>query len=71
MTNQLIIETKKAIGYTEDQNTCEGCKHSEEIEDPQLDRNWYWICKVNSLCQFKVSKHGRCNLLEKRTTPTK
>ena len=67
MTKELIEETKKAIGYTEAQNTCKECKHSEEVEDPHLDRSWHWICKVNSLCKFQVSQNGRCNLHEKRS----
>ncbi len=66
MTKELIEETKKAIGYTESQNTCPKCKHSEEVEDPHLDRSWHLICKVSSLCSFQVYQNGRCTVFEKK-----
>lgn len=68
MTAALIEETKKAIGYTEKQNTCQDCKHSKE-EDEVNDRSWDWVCRVNNLCPFVVNPNGRCNLHEKRTNP--
>jgi len=62
MTKELVEVTKKAIGYTEQNNTCAGCKHSSEEEDAHLDRSWSLVCKVNSICPFVISQNGRCNL---------
>jgi len=70
MTNELVEETKKAIGYTEQQNTCSDCKHSKEV-DGVIDRSWDWICNVNSICPFKVNPNGRCNLFIKKELPPK
>lgn len=61
MSKELIEETKKAMGYTEAQNTCEGCKHSSEESSSHVDRSWYWICKFSNLCTFEINKNGRCN----------
>lgn len=61
MTKELIEELKKAISYTDNCNTCESCKHSEEVDDPNLDRSWYWVCHLNSLFSFCINKNGRCN----------
>ncbi len=58
---ELIKVTKKVIGYTEAQNTCDGCIYSEEV-DGQIDRSWDWICKVSEICHFKINPKGRCNL---------
>jgi hypothetical protein len=64
MTQELIEATKKAIGYSEKQNTCKDCKYSKELENPHLDRSWIWQCTVNSICSFEVHPNGRCTLYQ-------
>ena len=62
MDKELIDATKSKICYTEElAPTCERCKHHEEKEDQYLDRSWVHYCKINPLCEFKVSRNGRCN----------
>ena len=50
MSQILIDETKKAIGYTEEQKKCEDCKYAEEWEDQ--GGLWNWSCSYNNVCSF-------------------
>jgi hypothetical protein len=65
MTKELIEQTKKAIGYTEQQNTCRDCKHSKEV-DGTIDRTWDWICNVSNICPMSIKPEGRCNLFARK-----
>ena len=63
--NALVAAWKQEFDYTEEQNTCESCVHSKEV-DGMIDRSWDWICMVNPHCQFIISKNGRCRLHTKK-----
>ncbi len=59
---ELIELTKKVIGYSENSLCCSNCKHSKEevIEE----RDWKWICNVNSISNFIVIPSAHCNYYE-------
>ncbi len=67
---QLIIETKKAIGYTDLRNTCRACKYCKEEPDYMQDRSWHWECSVNSICTFTVAPDATCKLFTPLNKPT-
>lgn len=64
MSQILIDETKKALGYTEEQNKCEDCKHADKWEDQ--GGLWNWSCNYSNICSFTVRKHAHCGKFEKR-----
>lgn len=62
MSEILIDETKKAIGYTEEQKKCEYCKYASEWENlAEL-----WNCNYSNVCSFAVKKYAHCDKFEKR-----
>lgn len=61
MNNELIEQTKKAMGYKEGEVSCQNCKHSKEEEDKHVDRSWYRVCYFSNLCPFTVKDKARCN----------
>ena len=63
MSQILIEETKKAIGYTESQERCEDCKHAAESEDQ--GGLWSWGCYYSNICPFGVKKNAHCDKFEK------
>lgn len=64
MSQILIDETKKALGYTEEKKKCEDCKYAEEWEDQ--GGLWNWSCSYNNVCSFCVKKYAHCDKFEKR-----
>lgn len=66
MSQILIEETKKVLGYTEDKKKCEECKFADELEDQS--GLWIWLCNYSNVCQFCVKAYACCDKFEKRET---
>lgn len=66
MSELLIEETKKALGYTESKRKCEECKYAYESENQ--GGLWNWWCNYSNVCQFSVKAYACCNKFEKRET---
>jgi hypothetical protein len=62
----LIEETKKEIGFVELAPSCGECRHIKE-DSPYLDsKNWYYVCALDELCNFRVEKNSCCNWFRKK-----
>ncbi len=64
--NDINIATavKESMGYRESENKCMNCTHSEEKENLNVDRSWYWVCELNPAVTFTVSKNATCNFFD-------
>ncbi|PHR86013.1 MAG: hypothetical protein COA78_38465 [Blastopirellula sp.] len=63
----LAIVLKKKMNYsTNPAPRCEKCKHSEELENPHVDRMWDMFCKLTPIETLKVSGSGRCDHFEEK-----
>ncbi|MBC5632097.1 hypothetical protein [Parabacteroides hominis] len=67
MSQVLIDETKKALGYTEVQVKCGDCKYASEYEDQ--GGLWNWSCDYNNVCSFCVKAYAHCDKFERRINP--
>jgi hypothetical protein len=67
MKSETVAAIKSEMEYTEQPApSCAKCRHSEERDDPMLDRSWVRVCKFNALGTITVADHGRCS----RFSPT-
>jgi hypothetical protein len=65
MKASLEKEIRQEMEYTEEIcPACANCSHSEEKENLHVDRDWYWVCKFNTIGEFPVKYNGRCRFFD-------
>ena len=65
INERFIKITKEAVGYTEEIKDCKNCIYSFEKSNDTKD--WYdLVCKVNTICEFKVLETGNCNMFRSK-----
>ena len=68
MKSETIAALKAEMQYTETPAPiCKNCKHSSEETNSMLDRDWFRICKFNTLGSFEVKDYARCSRFENRS----
>lgn len=67
MSDTLINALKSEMHYTEKKSPkCADCKFCIEKQHDTVQKEWFSVCRFNSITEIMVKPAARCDLFEKR-----
>jgi len=58
--SDLVVNTKKAMGFVSKHKGCRECNFMQELENKFIDRSWVATCTYSNLCHFTVDMQSTC-----------